>query len=250
MSSCPIRIVLVDDQPLFRRGAASALREDPRLEVVAEKANGDTALNAILDLEPDVAVIDGTLPQLERTRLLREITRRQSQTKVLVVTPPDDPKAVESALASGVGGYLTRHADETELCGAVAIVARGGTALSEKLRASLVEAVARGAAGATNPLSDGERQILTQIAQGLSAPLIAEHRHISEATVRTCLRRIYDKLGVPNKAAAVAEAMRRNLIDYPPRTPRTTTSPARTTRNGHKPGDITPPHPTPEPANA
>lgn len=214
VSAQPIRIVLADDQPLFRRGAVGALREDPQLEVVAETDNGDAALEAILDLAPDVAVVDAALAQLQRTRLLAEIAHGQARTKVLIVTPPNDPGALQAALTSGVGGYLTRNTDKAEICAAVTIVAGGGTVLSEQLRTSLAQAVARSADSQINPLSGQEQAVLCRVARGHSARGIGADMHLSEATVKAHLRRSYEKLGVATQAAAVAEAMRRDLIDY------------------------------------
>lgn len=210
--SVPIRIAVGDDQPLFRRGAASALCEGPGLEVVAETAGGEAALSAILDLEPDIAVLDGAGSGTQRTRVLREVCRKRSRTRVLVLTPPNDLETIQAALSSGVRGYLPRDSSEAEIRGAVAIIARGGTVLSEELRTSLFEAVVEGAEAGGKTLSDQERKILSWIAQGRCARRIGEELHLSESTIKTHLRRTYEKLGVRNQASAVAEGMRRNLI--------------------------------------
>ena len=208
-----MRVLAVDGQPLFRDAVARAISERPELELVGEAGDGRAALAAIDTERPDVAVIDGTLAGLTWKQLLRAVTRDGLRTRVVLIAARPLPGDVYAALVDGAAGYLTREADARELCDAITAVARGRTVLAPELQAGVASEI-RLRADRDRPLMTGrERETLKLTAEGLSAPAIGRRLHLSTATVKTHLQHIYEKLGVSDRAAAVAEAMRRGLLE-------------------------------------
>jgi two-component system, NarL family, nitrate/nitrite response regulator NarL len=192
---------------------ARAIRSRPELELVGEAADGRAALAALAAERPDVAVVGGGLGGLSGEQLLNAVTRDGLRTRVVMIGARPQPGQVYAALAGGAAGYLTKDTDAGQLCDAIAAVARGATVLSPELQAG-VAAEIRLRAPLTRPLmSARERETLMLIAEGLSAPEIGRVLHLSTATVKTHLQHIYEKLGVSERAAAVAEAMRRGLLE-------------------------------------
>ena len=180
---------------------------------MGEAADGREALAAIGAERPDVAVIGGPLDGLSGEQLLNAVARDGLRTRVVMIGARPQPRQVYAALAGGAAGYLTKDTDACALCDAIAAVARGGTVLSPELQAG-VAAEIRLRAPLTRPvMSARERETLTLIAEGLSAPEIGRVLHLSTATIKTHLQHIYEKLGVSERAAAVAEAMRRGLLE-------------------------------------
>jgi two-component system, NarL family, nitrate/nitrite response regulator NarL len=203
----------VDGQPLFRDAVARAISERPELELVGEAGDGRSALAAIDTVHPDVAVIDGTLAGVTGKQLLHAVSRNGVRTRVVLIAERPLPGDVYAALVDGAAGYLTKDADARELCDAITAVARGRTVLAPELQAG-VAAEIRLRADRDRPLMTGrERETLKLTAEGLSAPAIGRTLHLSTATVKTHLQHIYEKLGVSDRAAAVAEAMRRGLLE-------------------------------------
>ncbi len=208
-----MRVLAADAQPLFREAVARAIRERPELELVGEAGDGRAALNAIGAERPDVAVLDGTLGGLTGEQVLNAVARDGLETRVVLIEASPDPGQVYAALADGAAGYLTKGTSARELCDAIAAVARGETVLAPELQAGVAEQI-RSRSPRRRPLmSQRERQTLVLIADGLSAPEIGRALHLSTATVKTHLQHIYEKLGVSERAAAVAEAMRRGLLE-------------------------------------
>ncbi len=208
-----MRVLAVDGQPLFRDAVARAISERPELELVGEAGDGRSALAAIDTERPDVAVIDGTLAGVTGKQLLHAVSRDGLRTRVVLIAERPLPGDVYAALVDGAAGYLTKDADARELCDAITAVARGRTVLAPELQAG-VAAEIRLRAARDRPLMTGrERETLKLTAEGLSAPAIGRRLHLSTATVKTHLQHIYEKLGVSDRAAAVAEAMRRGLLE-------------------------------------
>ncbi len=208
-----MRVLAVDGQPLFRDAVARAISERPELELVGEAGDGRSALAAIDTERPDVAVIDGTLAGVTGKQLLHAVSRDGLRTRVVLIAERPLPGDVYAALVDGAAGYLTKDADARELCDAITAVARGRTVLAPELQAG-VAAEIRLRADRDRPLMTGrERETLKLTAEGLSAPAIGRRLHLSTATVKTHLQHIYEKLGVSDRAAAVAEAMRRGLLE-------------------------------------
>jgi two-component system nitrate/nitrite response regulator NarL len=190
-----------------------AISARPELELVGEAGDGRQALDAIGVARPDVALIGGTLPGLTGHQVLNAVARDGLRTRVVMIAARPDPQQVYAALAEGAAGFLTKDADARELCDAIAAVARGRTVLSPELQAGVAGEIRLRTSRDRPVMTVRERETLTLIAEGLSAPQIGRALHLSTATVKTHLQHIYEKLGVSERAAAVAEAMRRGLLE-------------------------------------
>jgi two-component system, NarL family, nitrate/nitrite response regulator NarL len=208
-----VRVLAADGQPLYRDALARAIRERPELELVGQAGDGRAALEAIGTAQPDVALIDRTLTGLSGDQVLNAVARDGFRTRVVLIAAKPEPGDVYAALADGAAGYLTKDADARELCDAITAVARGKTVLASELQAGVAGEIRLRAPHDRPVMSDRERETLTLIAEGLSAPQIGRTLHLSTATVKTHLQHIYEKLGVSERAAAVAEAMRRGLLE-------------------------------------
>jgi two-component system nitrate/nitrite response regulator NarL len=208
-----VRVLAADGQPLYRDAVARAIRERPELELVGQAGDGREALAAIGTQQPDVAVIDRTLTGLSGKQVLNAVARDGLRTRVVLIAAKPEPGEVYAALAEGAAGYLTKDADARELCDAITAVARGKTVVASELQAGVAGEIRLRAPHDRPVMSERERETLVLIAEGLSAPQIGRTLHLSTATVKTHLQHIYEKLGVSERAAAVAEAMRRGLLE-------------------------------------
>jgi two-component system nitrate/nitrite response regulator NarL len=209
-----VTVLVADDHPIFLDGMERAIRGRPELELVGLRADGRQALEGIRTLHPAVALLDVRMPGLGGLEVLNAIRRDGLPTRVVLFSASTDGAIVHRALAAGAVGYVSKDADREAICDAVAAAARGGTVVAAELQAGVIEEIrARGVDGDRPALSGREREVLGLIADGLSAPAIAERLVLSTATVKTHLAHLYEKLGVSDRAAAVAEAMRRGLLE-------------------------------------
>ena len=209
-----LRVLVSDDHPLYRDGIARAVRDRLELELVGEPGDGRAALEAIRELSPDVAVIDLRLPGLGGIEILNAVRREGLLTRVLVLSASTEGALVHEAMSAGAAGYLAKTADRAEVCNAVAAVARGQAVLDHELQAGLLEEVrTRGTATERPSLTRREAQVLRLIADGLSAPAIGRELYLAPATVKTHMSHLYEKLGVGDRAACVAQAMRVGLLE-------------------------------------
>ena len=207
-------VLIADDHPLFREAIARVIAGRDDLELVAEAADGRAALDKIRELEPDVAVIDVRMPELDGSDVLVALREEGLHTNVVFLSAFLDSKTVYDAVAAGANAYLSKEADTDEIVTAILAAARGETILGPEVQTGLAEQIRfREESEARPRLSDREHEVLRLIAQGLSAPEIGERIHLSTATVKTHLQHLYEKLGVSERAAAVAEGMRRGLVD-------------------------------------
>ncbi len=207
-------MLVADDHPLFRDGIARAVGQREDLELVAQAADGHQALEEIRRVTPDVAVLDMRMPGLDGVEVLKAVKEAGLATRVLLLTAYTDSPIVYAAVSAGAGGYLSKDADRSAICDAIVAVANGEPALDPLVHAGLFEEVRRHRAPPEAPLlTDREQQVLTLIAAGLTAPTIAGQLEISATTVKTHLGHLYEKLGVSDRAAAVAEGMRRGLLE-------------------------------------
>jgi two-component system nitrate/nitrite response regulator NarL len=208
-----VRVLAADRHPLYRDALTRAISERPELELVGQARDGREALDAIGSAQPDVAVIDRTLAGLSGDQVLNAVGRDSLRTRVVMIAAEPDSELVYAALANGAAGYLTKDADARELCDAIAAVARGRTVLSPHLQAGIAGEIRLRAVDERPVLSERERQTLELVAEGLTAPQIGRRLCLATPTVKTHLHHVYDKLGVAERAAAVAEAMRRGLLE-------------------------------------
>ncbi|MEA2403179.1 MAG: two-component system, NarL family, nitrate/nitrite response regulator NarL [Thermoleophilaceae bacterium] len=208
-----VRVLAAHRQPLYRDAVTRAIKQRPELELVGQAGDGREALEAIGLERPDVAILDRALAGLTGEQVLNAVARDGLQTRVLLIAADPEPEGVYTAIANGAAGYLTQDADARELCDAIAAVARGNTVLAPQLQSGLAGEIRLRAVHERPFLTDREGEILKLIAAGLTAPQIGRQIHLSTATVKTHLQHLYDKLGVAERAAAVAEAMRRGLVE-------------------------------------
>ena len=206
-------VIVADDHPLFREGVVRAVRAWPELEVVAEVSNGREALERIRELTPDVACVDLRLPEIDGIGIAHAVSRDGLATRVLLLSAFADDELVYRALEAGAAGYLTKDANQEEIARAVHGVASGHTQLAPELAAGLANQIRARSHGDTPILTERERQVLELLCEGLSAPQIAARLFLGTTTVKSHLGRLYEKLGVSDRAAAVAEAMRRGIVE-------------------------------------
>lgn len=207
----PVRVYVADDHPMFRDAAARAVAEHPELELAGSAADGAKALEEIKRLGPDVAILDLRMPGLDGMRVTEALSAAGTPTRVLLLSGYGEGGIVHAALKAGAAGYLAKDASEDELCRATLAVARGEAVLSSELQRGLFDQIRAQAPGGPR-LSEHELEALKLAANGLSNREIAAKLIISPGTVKTYLHRAYEKLGAHDRAAAIAEAMRRRLI--------------------------------------
>lgn len=208
-----ISVYVGEDHPIYLEGLVRVLSQRPDFEVVGFSGDGREALEQIRALKPQVAVLDEGMPGLTGNDVLQAISRDALPTRVVMLSASVDSAVVFRAVANGVRAYLTKDSDRSTICDAVAAVARGETVLAPEVQAGLADEVRMRQSERRPTLSQRELEVLAHAATGLSAPAIARELSISTATVKTHLRNLYDKLGVSERAAAVAEAMRRGMLE-------------------------------------
>jgi two-component system nitrate/nitrite response regulator NarL len=208
-----VRVLAADRHPLFRAAVTRAISERPELELVGPARDGREALAAIGVEKPDVALIDPTLTGLTGEQILNAIGRDGMRTRVVLLAADGDPALAYAAIAGGAAGYLTKDVDASELCDAITAVARGKTVLAPGLQSGIFGEIRSRGIRERPLLTDREREILRLISEGLNARQIAARLQLAPSTVKTHLHHVYDKLGVAERAAAVAEAMRRGLLE-------------------------------------
>lgn len=198
---------------MYREGVVRAMKESGRISVLAEAGDGRAALTAIQEHQPAVAVLDYRMPELDGLAVVTAVVRDGLPTKVLLLSATEDPATVYEALAAGAAGYLTKESDRDEIVAAVMKCARGEGYVPTSIASGLANEVRHRSRGDATLLSPREGEIIKLIAAGMSVPDIAAHLHLSPTTVRTHVQNLYGKLGVSDRAAAVAEAMRRRLVE-------------------------------------
>jgi len=208
-----LRVLIAEDHPVYRQGLAQAVQQRLDLELVGEASNGLEALESIRRLEPDVAVLDMKMPALDGMEVMRVVAEEELASKVLFLSGYLHGEAVYHAIESGAGGYLSKDSSAEEICDAITAVAAGQTVLGTDTHDAIAREIRVRSPATASALSAREREILMLTAAGHSAPDIAAKLYLSPATVKTHLQRMYQKLGVGDRAAAVAEAMRRGLLD-------------------------------------
>ncbi|POX47792.1 DNA-binding response regulator [Streptomyces sp. Ru71] len=207
--STVVRVLVCDDHAVVRAGLLALLGSAPDIEVIGEAGSGEEALALTRKLRPDVVLMDLQLGEgIDGVETTRRLVAERDAPYVLVLTTYDTDADITRAIEAGATGYLLKAERPEELFAAIHSAARGRTTLSAPV-AGRVMAHLRNPAPALTPR---ERDILTHLSRGLGNRDIARELHISEATVKTHLRRIYDKLGVDTRSGAVAVAKERRLV--------------------------------------
>jgi two-component system, NarL family, nitrate/nitrite response regulator NarL len=209
-----VTVLVADDHPLFRDGIARAVRGRPELELVAEVGDGRSALERIRELEPEVAVVDLRLPGLDVVTIAGAIARDRLPTRVLVLSAFTEPQLMYGVMSAGAAGYFSKDAERDEILDAIFAVARGESRVEPRLQGALFGELRVQAGGEGRPvLAPRELEVLRLIGEGLSARQIGERLYIATSTVKSHQARLYEKLGVSDRAAAVAEGMRLGLLE-------------------------------------
>jgi DNA-binding NarL/FixJ family response regulator len=208
-----IRVVVADDQAIIRDGLVTVLSLLPDIEVVGEAADGALAVELAVREHPDVVLMDLRMPVLDGVGATERIVREAPDVAILVLTTYADDESILGALRAGARGYLTKDAGRAELAAAVRAVARGQSTFAPEVGALLVSSLTGGSA--PPPLTDRfpqltprEAEVLTLVADGLSNGEIAAKLFVSVATVKTHINALFAKLGVRDRAQAIALARR------------------------------------------
>jgi DNA-binding NarL/FixJ family response regulator len=212
-----VRVLLADDQRLVRHGLRMILRAEPDIEVVGEAADGQEAVELAARLRPDVVLMDVRMPRLNGIEATeRIVSGRPPCPRVLVVTTFDADEYVYDALRAGASGFLLKDVPEDHLVSSLRVVAEGGSLLDPAVTRRLIEQfVARRPAepvAGLDELSPRERDVLVQLARGLSNAEIAAELIVSDATVKTHVARILGKLGLRDRTQAVVFAYETGLV--------------------------------------
>jgi DNA-binding NarL/FixJ family response regulator len=206
----PIRLLLVDDHPVVRDGLRGVFADDPDFEVVGEAANGAEAVARVQrGGGADVVLMDLRMPEMGGVEAIRRLRETAPSVRVLVLTTYDTDSDVLPAIEAGATGYLLKDAPRDELIRAVRAAYKGESVLSPAVARRLMGQVRKPPPEA---LSQRELKVLQLIADGATNREAAARLFVSEATIKTHLLHIYDKLGVRDRAAAVGEAYRRHLL--------------------------------------
>ncbi|HKF78033.1 MAG TPA: response regulator transcription factor [Candidatus Dormibacteraeota bacterium] len=215
-----IRVALADDQELVRAGFRMIVGSNAAMEVVGEAADGREAVELVRREAPDVILMDIRMPDLDGIEATRQITSSagEPRTRVVIVTTYELDEYVFDALEAGASAFLLKHAPPAELIRAIEVVAAGNALLAPSVTRRLIEEFGRRPRPVTvrpprlAELTEREVQVLGQVARGLSNAEIASALHVSEATVKTHVAHVLDKLGVRDRVQAVILAYEAGLV--------------------------------------
>lgn len=213
-----VRVLIADDQPLMRSALRGCLAGEPDIDVVAEAANGQQAIDLVRDLQPDVALLDLRMPVMDGVEATRRIVGSQqaSPTKVIAITTFELDDYVVSALRAGASGFLLKDATPEELVQAVRVVAAGDALLSPAVTKRLLERFARFLPATIPPsvasLTPRERTVLQRVAQGATNAQIASELYLAESSVKTHIGHLLSKLHMPDRVHLVIYAYETGLV--------------------------------------
>lgn len=213
MADAPISVLVVDDHRVVRAGLIALLRQDRRLRVVGEAGTGAEAVDKVLQLHPDVVLMDLQMPVMDGVEATRRIAADAPSVAVVVLTTFDDDELIWEGMRAGARGYLLKDVPPEELIEAIEAAAAGETLLPPAIASKLAQRIHRGAApDVADAVTGREREILQLMAKGLSNREIARALHISENTVKTHVSNVYQKLDVNDRTGAVTTALRLGII--------------------------------------
>jgi DNA-binding NarL/FixJ family response regulator len=207
----PITVLIVDDHPVVREGLCAMLEAAPGLRVAGTAGSGEEAVVRAAALDPDVILMDLRMGETDGATATARILRHSRRPKVVVLTTYEDDADILRAVESGAAGYLLKGTSRAELIDAVRAAARGETVLSPAVAGRLFRA--RSQEQQQPPLSARECEVLRLVGRGLTNADIGRELHIGEATVKTHLLRVFKKLSVSDRTAAVLAAIERGLLD-------------------------------------
>jgi DNA-binding NarL/FixJ family response regulator len=203
-----IRVLVVDDHPIVRSGIVALLQTAEDVDVVGEAATGEEAVELALGLEPEVVLMDLRMPGIDGDEATARILAASPEARVLILTTYESDDSILTAIEAGASGYLLKAAPPDEILAGVRAVARGEFALAPRIATLLVQRLKTPAP----TLSPRETEVLRLVAAGNSNPSIAAMLFVSEATVKTHLLHVFEKLGVSDRTRAVTRAMELGLL--------------------------------------
>ncbi len=204
-----VRLLICDDHPIVRAGFEGILAGNQGFEVVGEAGNGREGVEMARRLRPDVVLMDLRMPEMEGVEATGKIKAERPETQVLVLTTYDSDADILRAIEAGATGYLLKDAPREELFRAITAASRGEPVLAPSVTARLMK---RAQAPAGSTLSDREVEVLGLVARGASNREIARGLHLSEATVKTHLIHVFNKLDVADRTAAVTTALEKGIL--------------------------------------
>ena len=207
-----IRVLVADDHPIVRAGIVGLLSAAADIDVVGEAVDGLDAVRLAADLQPDLVLMDLRMPALDGAEATARIIDARPTAKVLVLTTYETDEHILGAIEAGASGYLLKAAPQAEILAGVRSVVAGETVLAPSIAAKLVSRVRQDAASAAPSLSPRELEVLRLVADGHSNPEIARALFIGEATVKTHLLHVFEKLEVNDRTRAVTRAMELGLL--------------------------------------
>jgi len=207
----PIRVMIVDDHDMVRRGLAAFLQIKVDLELVAEASNGQEAVAVCERVQPDVILMDLVMPEMDGTVATQIIRQRWPQVQVIALTSFQERRLVRGALQAGAISYLLKNVSVEDLAAAIRAAYAGRSTLAPEAVQALIQA--NGSQPALgHDLTSREREVLALMVDGLSNPEIAERLYVSRSTAKAHVSNILSKLGVSNRAEAIALALQNDLV--------------------------------------
>jgi len=210
-----IRLLLADDHRMLREGLSRSMA-DEGFDVVGQADNGEEAVRLVAELQPDIVLMDVSMPEMDGVEATRVIAESGSLTRVIMLTMHADKEVLAEAIRAGASGYLVKDCSTEEVADAVRTAARGDTALSPKLAATMLDEVRRLEAPDVPEderiITKREEEVLQHIADGCSTPEVAERLYISQKTVKNHLASIYQKLDARDRTQAVLQAVRMGIV--------------------------------------